>query len=271
MSEFFASLGIAAWKPLLTALLLPPVPFLLLIVVGARLILPRRGWGWLLVMLGVAGIWSSACLGTGEWLTRVLLQPPAALSAARIAELSAGPARGRRGASPTIVVLGGGRESQAPEYGLPSLKPATLARLRYGLWLSRRTGAPVGFTGGVGWAQAPGPSEAEIAARIAADEFRQPLAWTESASRDTRGNAAGTVALLRHAKVAEAVLVTHAWHMPRALRLFDAAADGSIRFVAAPIGLARGDNPAFDWLPTAEGYELVRNATREALARWADG
>ena len=270
MTDLFASLGIAAWKPVLTVLLLPPVPFLLLIVVGARLILPRRGWGWLLVMLGIAGIWSSACLGTGEWLTRVLLQPPPALSAARIAELSAGPARGRRGALPTIVVLGGGRESQAPEYGLPSLKPATLARLRYGLWLARRSGAPVAFTGGVGWAQAAGPSEAEIAARIAADEFRHPLAWTEGASRDTRGNAAGTVALLRRANATEAVLVTHAWHMPRALRLFDAAAGGSIRFIAAPIGPGRGDSPAFDWLPTAEGYELVRNASREVLARWAD-
>ena len=168
-------------------------------------------------------------------------------------------------------MLGGGRESHAPEYGLPSLKAPTLARLRYGLWLARRTGAPVGFTGGVGWAQAAGPSEADIAARVATEEFRHPLAWIEGDSRDTRGNAAGTVALLRRARVGEAVLVTHAWHMPRALRLFDAAAAGSIRFVAAPIGLGRGDGGALDWIPSAEGHELVRNVVREALARWADG
>lgn len=33
----------ALYKPVLAALALPPVPFLLLVLVGARLILPRRG------------------------------------------------------------------------------------------------------------------------------------------------------------------------------------------------------------------------------------
>ena len=268
MSELFVSLGLGTWKPLLTALALPPVPFMLLVAIGAwRRGRGARGSGWL-VALGLAGIWLSACEGTGEWVVRALLRPPPPLDAARVAELGR-QARQGGAAMPTIVVLGGGREALAPEYGLPDLRPHTLARLRYGVWLSRRTGAPVGFTGGTGWAQPDGTPEAEIAARVAAAEFGRPLAWTEAASRDTRANARETVALLQRAKVRHAVLVTHAWHMPRALRRFEAAAGGTISYVAAPIGLGQGDTPVFDWLPTAQGFELVRVSLRELMARAA--
>ena len=48
---------------------------------------------------------------------------------------------------------------------------------------------------------------------------QSPLRWTEDRSRDTRENAAATVALLRAAGVRQIVLVTHASHMPRAMRL----------------------------------------------------
>ncbi len=266
MSELFVSLGLGAWKPLLTALALPPVPWLLLIAVGALRRGRRRGAGGWLVALGIAGIWLSGCTGSGRWIVQALLHPPAVLDAARIGELAAQVRRGGATA-PTIVVLGGGREALSAEYALPDLRPLTLARLRYGVWLSRRTGAPLGFTGGTGWAQPDGVPEAQIAARVAATEFGRPLAWTEAASRDTRANAVETVALLRRADVGHAVLVTHAWHMPRALRRFEAAAGGSIRFTAAPIGPGLGDRAAFDWLPTAEGTELVRVSLREVLAR----
>ena len=64
VNSLFVLMGIESWKPVLTALLLPPVPFLLLTLVGARLILPRRGWGWTLIVLSVAGLWLSNCIGT---------------------------------------------------------------------------------------------------------------------------------------------------------------------------------------------------------------
>ena len=57
VNSLFSLLGIETWKPIFTALLLPPVPFLLLIIVGARLILPRRGLGWAIILPSVAGIW----------------------------------------------------------------------------------------------------------------------------------------------------------------------------------------------------------------------
>ena len=267
MNNLFSLLGIESWKPVLTALVLPPVPLLLLIVLGARLMLPRRGLGWLLVMLGVVGIWLSACGGVGDLITRTWLRPPPALSHEQVTQLrSAVKAR----QAPAIIVLGAGRDPFAPEFETSNLSALSLERLRFGLWLGRETGAPVGYSGGVGWGDAGTSTDAEVAERIAARDFGVPLKWIEDQSRDTRENALRTVALLRRAGVTRAILVTHGWHMPRALRLFNAAAAGQIEFIAAPMGLAplsRGK--ALDWLPSAEGFARVRHVLRECLGRLA--
>ena len=267
MNDLLVLLGIESWKPVLTALLLPPVPLLLLLLAGARLILPRRGLGWVLVLLGTVGIWLSACTGIGSLLSRSLLLPPPALSSEQVARLK----NDVKAHQPlTIVVLGAGSEPFAPEYGSASLKQSSLERLRYGLWLGRETGAPVGFTGGIGWGSGPGPAEAEVAERIAARDFGLPLKWIEPQSRDTRENAVRTVALLKRAGVSRAVLVTHGWHMPRALRLFESAAAGQIVFLPAPMGLAPLTlGPVLDWLPSAEGFTRVRHVLRELLGRLA--
>ena len=80
--------------------------------------------------------------------------------------------------------------------------------------------APLAFSGGVGWAQQGSTSEARVAAKIAAEEFGRPLRWVEDDSRDTRENAAKTIALLKPAGIQHIVLVTHGYHMRRALRAF---------------------------------------------------
>lgn len=263
MNSLFALLGIESWKPVLTVLLLPPVPLLLLVLIGARLIQPRRGWGWPLVVIGVTGLWLSTCYGMGDFLTRTLLHPPPALSREQVAALKT-EVQARRGA--TIVVLGAGREGYAPEYGTSNLSPASMERLRYGLWLAHETGAAAGFSGGTGWAQAAGAPEAEIATRIAAQELGRALKWTEDQSRDTRESAVRTVALLKESGATRAVLVTHGWHMPRALRAFREAAAGAIEFQGAPMGLAPAiDTRSLRWLPTAEGATRVRQVLRELL------
>jgi uncharacterized SAM-binding protein YcdF (DUF218 family) len=165
-----------------------------------------------------------------------------------------------------IVVLGGGMEALAPEYGVSSLRAPSLERLRYGVWLGRETGLPVAFSGGVGWAQLDAKPEAQIAAQIAASEYGRPLKWTEDSSRDTRQNAARTIALLKPQGIRQIVLVTHGYHMPRALRNFEQAAGGEIKIEAAPMGMARrGDQPALSWMPTSEGFQDTRNVLRELV------
>ncbi|HEY4069547.1 MAG TPA: YdcF family protein, partial [Burkholderiaceae bacterium] len=124
MNSLLIFFGIESWKPVLTALLLPPVPLLLTMLIGARLMFVRRGLGWLVIILSVALIWLSACSGVADLLMRFALHPPPPLSAERIKELKAD------SKSPTaIMVLGGGIEPYAPEYGAGNLQYRSLERL----------------------------------------------------------------------------------------------------------------------------------------------
>jgi uncharacterized SAM-binding protein YcdF (DUF218 family) len=264
MNSLLTLLGIESWKPILTALVMPPVPFLLLTLLGARLILPRRGLGWFVILLSVTGMWLSACMGTGRLLVQHVLKPPAALTSEAVAELRAA-AKAKQPIA--IVVLGGGAEQLAPEYGVANLSDASLERLRYGLWLSRETGLPVAFSGGAGWAASPDSlPEATIAARIAQQDFNRPLRWVEDRSRDTRENAQRSIGVLKESGITQIVVVTHHWHMPRAKKLFEAAAAGTVTIKLAPMGAgALATSLRTDWLPTAHGFMTVRRALHEML------
>jgi uncharacterized SAM-binding protein YcdF (DUF218 family) len=261
VNSIFALLGIESWKPLLAALVLPPVPFLVLMLIGARLILPRRGLGWFVIIFSVLMLWFSSCIGTAQLMSQFILRPPPALTQDRIKDLKSQP-------HTAIVVLGAGMEPYAPEYGVSNLTHTSLERLRYGLWLSRETTLPVAFSGGIGWAQPDGTPEARIASQIAATEFGRPLKWVEENSRDTRENARRSVALLRTAGIRNIVLVTHGWHMPRAIEAFAIAGAGDIQIEAAPMGLARsGSLPALNWMPSSKGFADVRNIVHELLGK----
>ena len=264
MNELFYTLGIESWKPLLSALLLPPVPLLVLVLAGARLMYRRRLLAWLMILVGVLGVWFSCTTALSRGITLWLLRPPPALMESQITEL-------KRAPKTAIVVLSGGRRLLAPEYGVSTLRSRSVERLRYGLWLGRETGLPVAVSGGVGYGAPPGPSEAEIAARIAEREFGRPLRWTESESRDTRENAARSVTLLQQQGIEQIVLVTHSYHMPRAMLNFERAAAGkNLRLLAAPMGMpASGPLHASDWLPTSDGFEANRLALHEWFGRLA--
>jgi uncharacterized SAM-binding protein YcdF (DUF218 family) len=265
LNNLFIFFGIESWKPVVTALILPPVPLLLLLLIGARLMLPRRGLGWFVILSSVALVWLSACNGTALLLSQFALHPPAAMTQDRAKEL-----KSENKGTTAILVLGGGLEPFAPEYGVSNLRVYSLERLRYGLWLARETGLPVGFSGGVGWGQPDGTPEARIAGQIAATEFGRPLKWTEEISRDTRENAALSIPMLKKAGITRIVLVTHGWHMPRALRDFEAAAAGTMQIEAAPMGLAKNvDLRSLEWVPTSSGMTDVRNILRELIGRWA--
>jgi uncharacterized SAM-binding protein YcdF (DUF218 family) len=266
VNQLVILLGIESWKPFISALALPPVPFIVLMLLGARLILPRRGLGWTLVLLGATAMWLSCTVGMGHLLGRALLDVPPSLSSARIAELRA---QVQAKQPVAIVVLGAGMQPIAPEYGISNLTATSTERLRYGLWLGRETGAPVAFSGGIGWAQTGGSMpEAQVAARIAQQEFGRPLKWVEERSRDTRQNAAFSIALLKPQGITQVLLVTHDVHQARALRAFREAAGDSMQIVAAPLGtLTQRPAGAIDWFPTETGFKTVRQVLHEAFGR----
>jgi uncharacterized SAM-binding protein YcdF (DUF218 family) len=265
VNDLFILLGIQSWKPVLAALLLPPVPWLLLMFVGARMMYWRRTVSWLVILLGATGLWLCCTTAVGYWLERVALKPPLPLSPERVAEIKR--IAGSTSNKVAIVVLGGGREAMAPEYGVSNLKDISLQRLHYGVWLSRQTGAPLMFSGGVGYGDSIGTSEAEAAARIAERDYGKPLTWSEGESRDTRENAARSIAMLKTAGITDLVLVTHGFHMPRAIRAFQLEgqrAESPMRVWAAPMGLAPpSEQVVLRWLPSSEGFRRVRLVLHE--------
>lgn len=264
MNDFFLWLGLDGWRPVLSSVIMPPVPFLVLIVFGAHLFSRYRLRAWLVVFLGCLGIWASCTYVVGHALTQWLLPPVRTLNSNEVAELKKAPRT-------AIVVLGAGHRDIAPEYGVSELLPMGVERLRYGLWLSRQTELPVLFAGGRGHGSPPGQSEAEIAARIAERDFNRPLRWTETESRDTRENALRSVSMLRAQGIDRIVVVTHGYHMPRAMENFRrAVALGTtdIKLVAAPLALEPWMRArVIDFIPTRNGFSTVRLVLHEYLGR----
>lgn len=250
---------LAALKPLISALLLPPGGPLLLAAVA---MVGARRWPRLrfVAALAVATAWFTSSLGSAVWFNDAVLGAPTPKPELLIESVAA--------QSPTpqaVVILGGGASGQAHEWPQNhQLQPRALARLHYGLALARHWQLPALYSGGLGWAAdaSQRQSEAEIAQSIAAT-WGQALRWTESGSRDTRENAQRSAALLRTQGVQRIALVTHAWHMPRAQGEFEAA---GLTVLPAPMGAIQANQPRMLlYLPSTDGVYAWWAVLHESL------
>lgn len=162
-----------------------------------------------------------------------------------------------------IVVLGGGSRASSPaEGGAPALTEESTGRLVYGVRLAREMPLPLIFTGGRPLGREDRPSEAEAAARVAESLGIPPRRLLlEERSRNTWENAAF---VLEEFKTRVPLLVTSAWHMPRAMYSFR---EQGTEPVPAPT-LYRSD-PApplpTDLLPSSGGFETSSLALHEYL------
>jgi uncharacterized SAM-binding protein YcdF (DUF218 family) len=247
--------------PLLTTAALPPMGPLLLAVLGLiSWAIDRRKTAALLLFTSVAMLWALSTHGLAVLLAQKALPQHV------VAQPEALQTQGVQ----AIVVLGGGIAPQSPEYGEPQLNAYSEARLRYGAWLARKTAIPMAYSGGVGWAAANGTAtEAATAQKSLQLTGTQTFKWTESTSRDTRQNARLSAQLLQKDGVKKIALVTHAWHMPRAVRMFEAA---GFDVTPAPMGYVLPEEHAWiEWLPTALGLRASRDVLREMLALQVQG
>lgn len=157
------------------------------------------------------------------------------MSAALLISLQAHPPLSPEGPLPAaeaIVVLGGDYMPMAPELGRSAPAALSHERLLYGAALHRRTSLPILVTGGP---LIPGaPPLGVVMRRSLVEDYRVPVRWVEDEAFNTHGNAAGAARMLEEAGVRRVLLVTHAWHMPRALAAFEAA---GLEPIPAPTGL----------------------------------
>ena len=234
-------------KPILTTLLLPAAsgPLLLLVLsLWAMRHMPKR-WSarWPLHLSSAVslGLWFISCPAVAVWLSVHALPHVSAVS----------PDTLKHQQVQAIVILGGGVDNQTPEYAGPNLSNASMARLLYGLHLARNTQLPMAFTGGQGWGgQDTQLPEAVVADAVLARLQAPALRWQENQSRDTRENASMTAALLKADGITRIALVTHAWHMPRSVRHFEAT---GLTVLPAPMGyIQTSAMPLLQWLPSGE-------------------
>ncbi|MDP2452429.1 MAG: YdcF family protein [Polaromonas sp.] len=243
-------------KPILATLVLPPAAPLLLALLGLLLAARKKAPGLLLAFAGLALLWFLSCHAVAVWLAQTILPQHAPLTAAAL----------KSSGVQAIVVLGGGVQPVAPEYGQAQSSPAAAMRLRYGAWLARQTGLPVAFAGGMGWGAAGAQvlSEGEVARRMAEQDYGLKLRWIDDRSRDTAENANLLRPLLEKDGVRRIALVTHAWHMPRSVLAFERA---GFTVTAAPMGFTLpSGNGVLEWLPSGNGLEDSRAILREWLA-----
>ena len=214
--------------------MLPPVSLVLLGLLGLWIARKRFRLGASLAATALALLYVMSTGLFGAWALGLL--SPAYVDPRTRSDVQA------------IVVLAGGTYGFAPEYGGDMVSRLTLMRVRYAARLHRLTGKPILVSGG---AATDRSTEAEQMRALLADEFKVPVRWVESRSRDTFENARESRQILAPLQIKTIYLVTHAWHVPRARLVFEHA--GFI-VVAAPTGFAAVKNIGYrDFLPQPSG------------------
>lgn len=177
-----------------------------------------------------------------------------------------------------ILVMGAGRFTDAPEYGGDTVDHFSLQRIRYAAYLHRLTGLPIYIAAGS--PEYEQPPLGVLMAHTLESELGVPVAGMETQSLTSWENAAYARPMLERDGIRHVLLVTSAWHMPRALEVFERA---GIEVTPAPTGF--NHNPGWesdmtytDWLPNARAFLISYYAIHEHLGRvwyqvryWVEG
>jgi uncharacterized SAM-binding protein YcdF (DUF218 family) len=244
------------WPKVIASLLTPPGVIVLIAIIGFLF-----QFRWRLLGMLVSGASIGALLVLSAPLTGTLLL--AGLEN-NVHALSASDTTAAQRGADVIVVLGAGRRANAPEYGEDDIGTHTLERLRYAARLQRATRLPILVSGGAPFGVTT-PVAILMRAALKRDFDVEPR-WIEAQSRNTFENAQRSFAMLGAAGITRIYLVTHAWHMPRALWSFERA---GFDVAPAPMGFTtinREDRGPLDYLPMARGLASSSLALNERLA-----
>ncbi len=238
---------------LIAAILLPPLNLILVGLLGLWLLRasakrrrPRLGKS--LIVTSLLGI----TLLSTPWIAKRYL---AAFEAPALTQIDPN-------AADAIVILGGGKYRNAPEFGGDNIGGAALERLRYGAYLARQTGRPILVTGG---APDGGPAEAPLMQAVLEQDFRIKTRWVEDRSDNTRENATFSAEMLKKVGITRIWLVSQAWHLPRAIPEFER--HGLIVIAAGTGFVNTAPTIPLDFVPNGGALRLSHHATHEAIGR----
>ncbi len=224
----------------ISQLLLPPGVLILLAVIG--LTGWKRRWGRGLVALSLLMLWMLSI----EPVRDVLLSPlenryPPFQTA------SVDPAI--HSESTVIVLLGGGIEEKAPEYGgHDALSHDAMMRTVYAADLAQHTGLDIYTTGGAILSETTEPEGMLMRRMLMRLGIPDSRIHIETEASNTWENAANLRHMLQGNEIYHIVLVTSAWHMPRSVQVFE---QHDFHVVAAPCDYV-GERKPYDirsWLP----------------------
>lgn len=219
-------------------LIIPPGGLIMLGLLG--LIFWKKQWGRVMVATSFALLWLLSTEPVRDSLTSPLEFEYAAFDPGSV---NTGDA--------VIVLLGGGVYENAPEYGgRDELGRYSMMRTVYASEIALKTGADIYATGGVPLTDEAEPEGAVMRRWLL--KFGRPAGrvFAEIASDNTWENAAYMRKILEKRGVSKIVLVTSAWHMPRAVWCFK---KNGFKIFPAPT----------DYLTEQESYDL-----RSFLPRW---
>jgi uncharacterized SAM-binding protein YcdF (DUF218 family) len=234
-------------------LLLAPLSWVLLLLVAAFLLRRRGAIAWALV-------------GAAATVIFVLSAEPVADRLMRYAEASARSTYRPGATYDAVVVLGGVLEANKPHPGGDPELSRAADRIVRTYELARDGHARnVLVSGGTGRPRADEPSEAEqLAALLRRWGIPSERIAIETRSRNTRENAEESARIVRAHGWTTLLLVTSAWHMPRALGCF--RREGLSPDVL-PVDFAGGDGRGQGWLPRVAALEKSSEAIRELAGR----
>ncbi len=222
------------------ALFLPPLGFLVLAGIG--LVFSRQRWGYHLLSMSVVALLVFSLPWTANFLAKQWES---------VGVLNSRVVTGYR--PQAIVVLGGGIKESGQEYGA-GYEPGdrTAKRIRYAAKLARETGLPILVSGGK--PRHYETTEAEVMASRLYQDFGLTVRWLEKRSRNTAENARYSQVLLKSDGVERIILVTQAYHMPRALTQFRAT---GLAVVPAPTDFISNDEAPdiFRFIPSIAALE----------------
>jgi uncharacterized SAM-binding protein YcdF (DUF218 family) len=236
------------------ALIMPPGGIIVALLMGFLLV--RGVLGRVLILAGLTLLTLMSLPQVAASLVRDLEPYPALTPEAS----------GARQAQ-AILVLGADRYSWAPEFGGDTVGAKTLQRLRYAARLQRGTGLPVYVAGGS--PPHEHPPLGRLMARVLREELGVSVAGVEDRSRTTWENAERSARMLAQDGIRRILLVTHAWHLPRAMDAFERAGLEPIPAPTAFIHREGGgeDVSLADWLPSATAFSVSYYALHEWLGQ----